>query len=229
MKYLTLAFGLVLIAPVLQAAPQPFQAVYTVTAKGITLGDMTANLTYSPNGYTYQKITKANGVAALLSGDTLTEISTGHKQGQQLLPQHYLHQHKSKRKNKQDEFQFVTPSRVEGQYDGNTYQFDVPKGSVDPALMELLVMDDLANNKGLKYEVVSKGKLHPYQLQKVGKETLEVPAGKFDCEKVEIMHDDPDQHTTLWLAPALNYGIVQVRHQENSDVIESRLTRYQNR
>ena len=40
MKYLTLAFGLVLIAPVLQAAPQPFQAVYTVTAKGITLGDM---------------------------------------------------------------------------------------------------------------------------------------------------------------------------------------------
>ncbi len=66
--------------------PPAFQASYTVSAKGLEMGVMTASLRYDGNAYTYQKLTKANGLAALLSGDTLTERSTGTKKGDDLIP-----------------------------------------------------------------------------------------------------------------------------------------------
>ncbi len=225
MRYLALMASLLFSAS-LQAAPQPFQATYNVSAKGLTVGEMTATLSYSPNGYSYQKATKANGVAALLSGDTLTEISNGYKQDNLLIPQHYLNSHKSKRKNKQDEFHFVTPTKIEGAYNGNNYQLDIPAGTIDVALMEIRLMEDLPKNKPLEYQVVNRGKLQTYQLKKAGQETVDVPAGKYTCEKIEVMHTDQDQQTTLWLAPELNYSIVQVRHSEDGNVLETRLNRF---
>lgn len=226
MKYLALLAGCLLGFSQVHAAPPAFQATYSVSAKGLTLGEMTANLSYGPTDYTYQKITKANGVAAILSGDTLTEISNGSKQATQLIPQHYLYSHKSKRKTKQDEFHFTAPTKVEGTYNGNNYQLEVPAKTIDVALMELMLMEDLPKNKPLEYLVINRGKLQTYQLKKSGQETIEVPAGKYLCEKIEVIHTDQDQQTTLWLAPALNYGIVQVRHSEDGNVLESRLTRF---
>lgn len=208
------------------AAPDAFQASYTVSAKGLDMGIMNASLHYDGETYTYQKTTKANGLAALLSGDTLTERSTGKKQAAQLIPEQYLHHHKNKRKDRKDEFRFTTPTQVEGTFDGNAYQLSVPKGTLDMAALELHLMEALATNQALNYRLVSKGKLRDYRLRKLGKETIEVPAGSYECEKVEVIHDNNERETTLWLAPKLDYAIVQIRHKEDGDVIETRLKQY---
>jgi hypothetical protein len=226
MKYLALAIALCLTASNLQAAPPAFEATYAVNTSGVTLGEMTSDLSYTDNGYTYQKITKANGLAALLSGDTLTERSSGQKKGDQLTPQNYLQRHQNKRKDKSDEVHFTADGTVEGKYAGNAYHLDAPQGTLDLALMELHLMDDMAAGSPLDYHIVSKGKLQDYHFRKLGKETLEVPAGSYECEKVGVVHTDGERQTTLWLAPSLNYAIVQVRHKEDGDVIETRLTRY---
>ncbi|UOG92234.1 MAG: DUF3108 domain-containing protein [Candidatus Thiothrix sulfatifontis] len=209
------------------AAPDAFQASYTVSAKGLDMGVMKASLRYEGANYTYQKITEANGLAALLSGDTLTERSTGKKQAAQLVPDNYLHHHHNKRKDKKDEFRFTTPTQVEGSVDNNAYQLRVPNGTLDMAVLELYLMEALATDQALNYRVVSKGKVQDYRLRKLGKETVEVPAGSYECEKLEVIHDSNARQTTLWLAPQLNYAIVQVRHQEGGDVIETRLNQYQ--
>ncbi|OQX05139.1 MAG: hypothetical protein BWK73_34425 [Thiothrix lacustris] len=209
------------------AAPDAFQASYTVSAKGLDMGVMKASLRYTGDTYTYQKVTEANGLAALLSGDTLTERSSGTKQAAHLLPQDYLHHHKNKRKDKKDEFRFTTPTQVAGAVDGNAYQLSVPAGTLDMAVLELYLMDALATDQALNYHVVSKGKVQDYRLRKLGKETIEVPAGRYECEKLEVLHNNKTRQTTLWLAPALNYALVQVRHQEDGEVIETRLKNYQ--
>lgn len=226
MKYSVLAAGLLLTVSVAQAAPDSFQATYNVTKSNITLGQMQTSLSYTANGYTYQKLTKANGLAAMLSGDTLTERSSGLKQGEKLIPQQYLNRHKNRRKDKRDEFTFVTPSQIKGVYDNNAYQLQVPGNAIDPALMEIRLMEDIAKGAPLTYRVTNKGKLHTYTFNKLGKETLKVPAGSFECEKVQRKDPEGNRETTVWLAPELNYGIVKIRHNEDGDVLEGQLVTY---
>lgn len=227
MKRWILTLGLLLAGTAATAAPQPFQASYTVSAKGMEVGSMTASLSYKGNAYTYQKLTKANGLAAFISGDTLTERSSGTKQGEKLLPADYLHHHQNKRKDKKEQFSFASPTQVDGKFADNTYQLSVPAGTLDAATMELYLMDALAANQPLDYQVVSRGKLQDYHFRKLGKETIEVPAGSYECEKVEVVHKGGERQTTLWLAPKLAYAIVQVKHKEDGDLIETRLQKYQ--
>lgn len=225
MKYPVLALALTLLTNTAIAAPNAFKANYTVSAKGLTLGTMTAVLSYDKSGgYTYQKTTKANGLAALLSGDTLIERSQGQKKGDKLIPQSYLHHHKNKRKDKRDELRFKTPTNVEGNYKNKPYQLTVPQGTVDLAVLELYLMEAINQTGELNYKVAGKGKLRNYSFQKLGAETLQLPAGKYQCAKIKVQHKDNKQQTTLWLAPQLNHLIVQVRHQENNgEIIETRL------
>lgn len=229
MKYSVLAAGLLFAASTAQAAPDSFQASYNVSKGSITLGKMDVSLSYTANGYTYQKLTTANGLAAMISGDTLTERSSGVKQGENLKPKNYLHHHKNRRKEKRDEFTFAAPNQVKGKYDNNAYELQVPSNAIDPAMLEVRLMEDVANGKPLTYQVTNKGKLHTYTFAKLGKETLQVPAGRFECEKIQRKDPEGNRDTTVWLAPELNYGIVKIRHNEKGDVLEAQLTSFKSR
>lgn len=209
------------------AAPDAFQATYSVSAKGLGVGQMTAKLEYANGNYTYAKLTKPNALVAFFSGDTLVERSNGQREGDKLIPSNYSQHHQSKRKERKDDFSFITPTQVKGSYNGTSYEINVPAGTLDMASLELYLMDALKENKPLNYQVVARGKLQDYRLNKVGKERISVPAGDYECEKLEVQHADKERQTTLWLAPALHYAIVQIRHVENSDVIETRLQHWQ--
>ena len=211
------------------AAPAAFQASYSVIKSGLSLGEMKASLIYSGNQYTYLKQTKANGLAALLSGDTLTERSQGEKQGHQLSSKNYLHHHKNRRKERRDQFNFSAPTQVQGNYKGTAYTLSVPNGTVDPALLELQIMDDMRASRPLNYRITEKGQLKDYRFRKMGKETLNLPAGTYDCEKIEMIRNNGTRTTTIWLARELNYLPVQIRHNEKGDVIETQLTNYKAR
>ncbi len=227
MKPILPTLSLLLLTSLAQAAPDAFQASYSVSIKGITLGNMDARLSYNGNTYTYQKLTKANGLAAILSGDTLEERSTGNRQGDTLVPTSYIMHHQSKRKNRRDDVTFPNPTTAKGNYDGNSYQVTAASGVIDAAVLELRLMDDLPANKPLHYQTVGKGKLHDYQFRNMGKETLQTAAGTYECIKLQQASEDGKYQTTVWLAPTLNYGIVQIRHKDDDETIEARLTRYQ--
>jgi hypothetical protein len=225
MKYKLLTTALLLSSVAAYAAPPAFNANYTVSKSGVTLGNMSASLSYNGSSYSYQKLSKANGLAAMLSGDTLTERSSGTKQGETLISKHYFQQHKNKRKNRTEDFSF-NGGRVSGSFDGRAYQLSVPANTLDPALMELRLMDDLAAGKPLSYKVVDKGELRAYQFRKLGKETVSTAAGSYACEKVQVSRNNGERQTTLWLAPELNYAIVKVVHNEEGSLIQMQLNSY---
>lgn len=210
-----------------EAALNAYQASYSVSHSGLTVGDTTVSLSYSNNSYTFLKQTKANGMAALLSGDTLTERSIGIKQGNKLQTQQYLYQHKSRRKSKTDQYSFTKPTQVTGNFNGQDYSLNVPNGTIDPAVVELWVREDLAANRPLKYNVTERGKLKNYQFQRLGKETVKTPFGTYQCEKVQINRDNGERQTTLWIAPELNQLTVKMQHNEDGSVTEVILTKYQ--
>lgn len=56
-----------------QALPPAFNATYKVSAKGMTIGNMTASLTYAGNQYKYSKSSQATGLANLFSGDKIKD------------------------------------------------------------------------------------------------------------------------------------------------------------
>ncbi|MFN3786120.1 MAG: DUF3108 domain-containing protein, partial [Thiothrix sp.] len=184
-----------LISTTVTAAPDAFQATYSVSVKGFEVGQMTAKLQYTNGSYTYEKLTKPNALAAFFSDDTLLERSNGQRDGDKLIPSSYLHHHQSKRKERQDDFSFITPTQVKGTYDSTAYELNVPAGTLDMATLELYLMEALQDTKPLHYQVVARGKLQDYRLNKVGKETLALPAGNYECEKVEVQHSDKERQT----------------------------------
>lgn len=209
------------------AAPHAFQATYSVANSGLTVGETKSSLSYQGTGYTFQKNTKANGVAALISGDSLTERSMGLKQGDKLQTQQYLYQHKSRRKAKHDQYQFTSATEVNGKFDQTAYTLKVPKDTIDPALIELRLMEDVAANRPLKYSITERGKLKTYQFQRLGKETITTPLGQYACEKVQMSRDNGERQTTLWLAPELGYAPAQIQHNEKGNLTTAQLTHYQ--
>ncbi|HHC75002.1 MAG TPA: hypothetical protein ENK78_08005, partial [Thiothrix sp.] len=59
------------------ALPNAFKAHYSVESKGLSLGNISSELHYKDKQYDYQRTTQATGLAALFSGDRLSEHSKG--------------------------------------------------------------------------------------------------------------------------------------------------------
>ena len=226
-------YGLVLLSCTYSATAlaelKSYQATYQVVKSGLTLGTMNAQVNISGQNYSYTRQTQANGLAAIISGDRLTEQAQGTLKGSQLLPKNYLYDHKNKRKERRDQFQFTSPTTVAGQKNGESYKLTVPAGTLDPSSMELKLMEDLAANRPLHYKVTEKGELKDYRLQKLGTEKVSVPAGDYNAIKVQVARNRSERQTTFWLAPELNYAPVKMRHSEEGDIIETQLLSHSTR
>lgn len=206
-----------------QAAPNSFQAHYAVNMKIKILsanGTMVSTLTQNANSYNIQRSTHAR---SLLATGKINESVQGQRRGQQYLPNSYL-RHQSDVKTKRDQMTFTAPNQVRGTYNNNPYQVNIRPGTLDPVTTELRLMDDLAHNRPLNYTVTEKGKVKQYNFRRLGKETISVPAGKYQCEKVQL--NNGGRVTTFWMAPELGYLPVRMLHTKGSNRIETRLTRY---
>lgn len=206
------------------ALPRAFHANYAVSKGPLKVGNMHISLEYKDNTYHYNKSSKARGLAAMLSGDRITENVNGTFKGDFMQSSHYVYHHQSKRKNKKDDFTFVNPRLVKGLYQQN-YETVVPAGTIDRATMELVLARDLAaKKKTLSYSVIEKGKHKTYQLQRLGSETINVAGRRYQCEKVMVNRQDSDRKTILWLAQELDYMPAQIQHIEKGSSIMTRLT-----
>jgi hypothetical protein len=219
---------LALLVPQLHAGlPNAFNASYSVEKSGLALGTMQSSLKYTGKQYSYHKITKATGLAALLSGDRLTENSDGKIQAGRLVSNRYLRHHKSKKKNKRDQFSFTNRTTVKGRYDDQSYNLNVPNKTTDPTLLELQLMQDFAENRRYQqYTVVDRGQVKRYNFKNLGTVTLKLLDKAYVCEKVRISRSNSHTKTTLWLAKKLNYFPVRIQHDDDGDILEAKLTSY---
>ena len=127
----------------------------------------------------------------------------------------YQYQLKRGDKNRTDSFKFESPEKVNGIYKNQPFSLDVPQGTLDRSSIELALMQDAKPAaETLNYSVISKDKLITYNFKYEGKQTVETPAGEFQCLNYKRVRSSGKRSTTLCLAPELNNLPVKITHDE---------------
>ena len=208
------------------ALPPAFQADYTVKKGSLTLGKLKTTLRYSGNKYTYQKATKATGLAAFLTGIKITENTNGTFSGEKVQPKNYLFNQSRRGKSKIDKAVF-SGNKVVGSYKGKPYNFTIKNGTQDRASLEIMLAQDLSKNKPqLSYQIVGRGEQLEYKFQRLGQEKIKTPAGTFNTIKVKVVRKGGKRDTTFWMAKELGFMPVKVVHREKKDLITSVIKKY---
>ena len=101
--------------------------------------------------------------------------------------------------------------QVTGRYRNKDVSLPFEDGTVDRALMQLVLMYDLARDARPKdYTVLDRDKISRLALSYGPQQSLRVPAGRFDTILVTHKSDDGEDETRLWCAPALRFLPVQI-------------------
>ncbi len=217
---------LLLLAQSAMALPKAFQANYKVSKGSLTLGNLHTSLKYSGNSYSYHKYTKATGFAALLTGIKITENTDGQVSGNIIMPRKYYFNQSRRGGGKVDSINF-SRNTAKGNYKKKAFSVKTSAGIQDKASMELLLAQDLSQNKPrLIYNIVNQGEKSQYRFQKLGNEVVKTPAGTFNTVKVKVVRSTNARETVFWMAKELDYMPVKIRHREKKDVITTVIKNY---
>lgn len=195
---------------------------YAVTWRGMALGN--AIITLRPHEgddcYRYESLTEPSGLVRMFYGKP-REISDFCVKGGRVVPRR---------------FEFVSPKSAES----FTLEFDVARGKVKigkeqereiPAnaqdrfamqqAVRLWVLDHLDSEPGAEtYDIamVDDRRVKKYRFAITGRETVEVPAGKFEKAVLVQRVDDKRKTTKFWLAPSRDHMPVKVEQVRQGSV-----------
>ena len=202
----TLAAGLSLAlattAAFAAAPPQPFTATYQVLRDGEAIGQATIRLKAVGNGqYEYSNDVKGTSGLAAMLGASSSEITRFRWTDGAPETLTYDYRLETAIKHKQRHLQADwSAHQVNVTNNGKRYSYATATGMVDRNTLPLalgLALQDGKRNVTLPVGV--KQRVENQQFQVKGNETVKVPAGSFQAERVE--RTDSDKPFDAWYAP----------------------------
>lgn len=185
------------------AAPHPFTAHYQVLSDGQAIGDTTITLSAAGNGeYTYSSQSKGTGGMAAMMGASSKETTRFRWQNDAPETLSYDYAMQSSFKNKERHMRVdpatgkvsVDESKGTGTYAG------VP-GMADRNSLPLAIGLALVSGKqSVTVPVGVRQSVEQQQYKVTGTEAVQVPAGKFNAEKVSRT-DDGSKRFDAWYVP----------------------------
>lgn len=213
-----LAFGATAAEPQL---PE-LRLTYAVTWKGVALGD--AVITLQPAGeagcYRYESLTDPVGVVRMFYGKPRETSEFCIRKGR-VVPQRFAF-HNPKRDD--DSFTLEFDLAAGTVRDGRGATREIPANAQDrfglQQAVRLWVLEQLAKKDPLAgtvaFAMVEDDRIKTYRFAITGRETIELPAGRFDAVVVQRV-DDPRKTTRFWLAAASHYMPVKVEQIKDGD------------
>jgi hypothetical protein len=227
-----LVLTLTLALPLSVAAAEPrlpeFTATYTVSWNNISLGDatMTLKAASAPDCYVYESVTNPVGVVRMFYGSP-HDVSEFCVSGGKVVPK---------------KFQYI---KSKGSDENFTLEFDMAKGKVRDASgterdIPAIAQDRFGMHQAVRlwllarlkekdpgaepYDVaqVDDKKIRQYRFAITGKETIEIPAGKFETILIQRV-DDPKKTAKFWIAPGRDYMPVKVEQIRGSTEVRLQL------
>lgn len=214
-------------AHAVEAKLTEFTATYTVSWNGISLGDATMTLKAAGGDcYAYQSVTNPVGIVRMFYGSPY-DLSEFCVVNGKVVPKR---------------FQYIR-SRNSGE--NYTLEFDMARGKVrDQAGAERDIPANAQDRFGMHqavrlwllgrlrekepgaepYDVaqVDDHRIREYRFAITGRETIEIPAGKFDTILIQRV-DDPKKTVKFWIAPNRDYMPVKVEQIRGSTEVRLQL------
>lgn len=110
----------------------------------------------------------------------------------------------------------------------NDTNHKLESGLLDPALYQLVMQADLAQNRERQsYKFIKRKRIETYTFATLPEETLEIGKKSFQAKLVERKDEKDGRATRIWVLPEVSYQIGQIRHTDDGDTYEIRLAGYE--
>lgn len=178
----TLLFLCLLPLHLAAAELQPFSLEYELTRNDMVLGKVKMTLAIKGDSYDFRSESKTSGLAAMLSGDQILEQSQGRLlPNGGIEPHNYSYRHTQGKKTKEDTKISFIPGKNQAKVErleAAPQTLEIPAQTQDQLSAQLLLMRAL-DKTSVAMTMLDGKKLHSYQFQAKGMETIKVPAGSF--------------------------------------------------
>lgn len=198
-----------------------FTARYKIEKAGLDVIQSTITLESEGSRRHYRSVSEAIGMLAWFFGDhKIVEESVLEVHEGRIRPLLYDYAHHGSDEDRNLHYDFDWRIRqADIDDEGEQKQIAVPEDTLDNFSLQLALIRDAADGRQtMDYPVISKGDLKTYRFTRLGTDTVETPAGRFEAVKLQRVKDDEERTTyTTWYAPKLSYLPVQVEKTENGD------------
>lgn len=224
-KYLAALF-LAMASTSLLAATGNVSATYNFIKNGQLVGITTEHFVRTGSKYRLESETKAAGVLALFSKQTILLLSRGTINKDGLRPEHFEHHPgKDESKNVSADFDWTTGTATLHR-DGNTETKKIEPGLQDriSLMYQFMFMKKIPQEIDLN---MTNGKnIEQYRYKLVGAEKISTPAGTFNSLHLSRLPQTEDEDKVdLWLATSKNNFPVRIIFEEkNHQKLEQLLT-----
>ena len=216
------------------ALPQEFSAVYSATARNMTVGQAELHLQRKGDEYQYSSRMQATGLIGLFVRDRIHELSSGRLTDGGIRPVRYDYRRSGSDDGREDMIRFASAGEEEAllRYKGDTRNADLPDAALDPLSLQIALMNDVAaGRQTMRYLVAEPKRLSAYELKVAGRERISTPQGELEAIRVDLIGRQKlesgeafsladaeipplaeDERTSFWFVPALDYLIARIRH-----------------
>lgn len=182
------------------ASPLRVTATYDLLQNGQMIGQVSETFSREGKNYRIESVTRAAGLLALLSKDTIRLISTGKVDKTGLKPLHFEHHRGSDpAKAIVANFDWAKNTLVMN-YDGESKTAPLEPGTQDrlSRMYQFMFLGRLP--KAMNFYMTNGKKIDQYRYTLTGEEKLQTPAGEFATVHYSRQHAPDEDGTELWLA-----------------------------
>lgn len=201
----------------LPAPLAPFEAEYRVGRSGMEVGRARVRLEPHARGWRYESVTEAQGLLALFVDGPVVERTLLEAHGDGLRPLEYHHREPD------------SDARVRFDWGAGEARVDSPDGArtipLEPGTRDqfsamLAVMQALAaGDTEVRFPGIDdEGEREPLAFVAEGRETIEVPLGRYEVVRVRRIREGK-RTTVTWLAPELDWLPVRVEQRRRGDLV----------
>lgn len=176
--------------------------------------DTTVNWDEQAGAYVYKTSFEANGLAALKFPGMARDRGQFKLDCRGIVP---VENQRDDGSEKLDEDVFTAfsadTSTARVDYQGETFDFDLPPGTVDPQTLTLALMLDL--QQGLPpgtYTALDRTRIKTYPFKRIGEEELDTSMGKYATVVLQEGRDTDKRTRIVWVAPELGYLPVKIQY-----------------
>ena len=198
--------------------PVSAKLIYQVRLFGTDLGNLITRINRTGNVYHVDSQTRAEGLAAVLLGGSLREdCDFSVSDSMEIVPRHY-HIEKDGRDGYSHSADFLWRQMKVRYKDGNVLKIPRKGYVIDNCTVPFAfaAADGVALKGYTSLHILGGQVMRHFDNIKVSRETIRVPAGRFDTVRIDQQRvDSPDKTLTIWVAPKKRNIAVKIVERRN--------------